>query len=180
VGGCIDGWQGVLATIQDRFRACFNCVIDAFVCKLLCIRVSALARELVCISTPARKSMHDCITNEVDFSRPVSVIDLDGNDMITPSEFCIGMEKLMVPLKREEIQKACAVVAGLRTEKAYTNVNTQHGDTQTCERVPGRACRVGRVGMGQAWQGWVFGPCLPGSRTQQNAAACSCTRTRVC
>jgi hypothetical protein len=40
-------------------------------------------------------------------------IDLDGNDMITPSEFCIGMEKLMVPLKREEIQKACAMVAGV-------------------------------------------------------------------
>ena len=55
---------------------------------------------------------------EVDFSRPVSVIDLDGNDKITPSEFCIGMEKLMVPLKREEIQKACAMVAGLHTKNA--------------------------------------------------------------
>jgi hypothetical protein len=43
---------------------------------------------------------------------------LDGNDKITPNEFCIGMEKLMVPLKREEIQKACAMVAGLHTQNA--------------------------------------------------------------
>jgi hypothetical protein len=54
----------------------------------------------------------------VDVVSPLPVIDLDGNDSISPSEFTIGMDKLMVPLHPERIKKACAIVAGLHAEHA--------------------------------------------------------------
>ena len=73
-----------------------------------------------------------------DFARPIPVIDLDGNDKITPSEFSIGMEKLMVPLDPDQVKKACSIVAGLHTENAGAEARRRAG---TCTRAqPASAC----------------------------------------